>query len=284
MAIGFNDLDDTVPADTAFIGEGAAKIREVKQALNTIFPNVKAEITKPDGFGTSGTQPSAADYSLLFTEVDGLVNPETTNSAIIPQGFIAMWNGDTNSTEAVTALNDKGWFLCVGGTAPNGYTIPNLRDKFVKGWTAQPVGAGGGGADGRTGKAVLTGTSTDWSVDKSYKLQDVNIPAHRHLLVHPVSGSTSDSIHPGENFITNSTQTIVSAAQAGSYDGEYNLAYFPSSPGIEPTAAKSSKYGNDDPTALDLGLSSADAAHEHLIENTEPAYYVVAYIVYAGVV
>jgi hypothetical protein len=284
MAIGFNDLDDTVPADTAFIGEGAAKIREVKQALNTVFPNVKAEITKPDGFGTAGTQPSAADFSLLFTEVDNIVNPETSNSPIIPQGFVAMWNGDTTDTAAVDALQNKGWFLCVGGSAPNGFTIPNLQDKFVKGWNTQPVGATGGGGDSRTGIAVNTGTTEAKVVAKTVALDQVNIPAHRHSLILSIDEATSDNIKPGDHQVNSASQTIVGAAQGGGYDGEYRLAFDPARVSAEPNAGQSSKWGNDSVTAVDIGLEDTDFAHEHLLTEYEPGYYVIAYIIYAGVV
>ena len=284
MAIGFNDLDDTVPADTAFIGEGAAKIREVKEALNTVFPNVKAEITKPADYGTAGTQPSAADFSQLFTDMDSLVSPTTSNSPVIPQGTIVMWNGDTTDTAATTALNNKGWFLCVGGTAPNGYTIPNLRDKFVKGWTAQVVGATGGGQDTRTGIAVTTGTTDPKVVAKTVALEQANIPAHRHNLILSISESNSEAIKPADYIVDSPSQTIVGAAQGGDYDGEYRLAYDKDRPSAEPNAGQSSKWGNDSVTAVDIGLDSSEFAHEHLIENAEPSYYVVAYIVYAGVV
>ena len=289
MAIGFNDLDDTVPADTAFIGEGAAKIREVKQALNTVFPNVKAEITKPTDYGTAGTQPSAADFSQLVTDMDSLVSPTTTNSPVIPQGFVAMWNGDTTDTAAVTALNDKGWFLCVGGSAPNGFVIPNLRDKFVKGWTTQPVGATGGGGDSRTGIAVNTGTTEAKVIAKTVNLEQANIPAHRHNLILSIAESGAESpnsneINPSENQVAGPTDTIVGAAQAGSYDGEYRLAYDPTRRSAEPDAGQSSKWGNDSVTGVNIGLSDTDFAHEHLLTEYEPGYYVIAYIIYAGVV
>lgn len=289
MAIGFNDLDDTVPADTAFIGEGAAKIREVKQALNTVFPNVKAEITKPTDYGTAGTQPSAADFSQLFTDMDSLVSPTTSNSPVIPQGMVTMWNGDTTDTAAVTALNNKGWFLCVGGSAPNGFTIPNLQDKFIKGWGAQVVGATGGGGDARTGKAVNTGTTDNKVVSKGVTLDQVNIPAHRHNLILSIpetgpGSPNSEEIRPSDNQVADPTDTIVGAAQAGGYDGEYRLAYDPTRRSAEPNAGKSGKWGNESVTAVDISLSDTEFAHEHLLTAYEPGYYAIAYIIYAGVV
>ena len=51
MATGFNGLDDAAPNDNAYIGDGAAEIRSVKNALITTFPNVNGEITKPSGYG-----------------------------------------------------------------------------------------------------------------------------------------------------------------------------------------------------------------------------------------
>ena len=279
MAIGFNDLDDTVPADTAFIGEGAAKIREVKQALNTVFPNVKAEITKPTDYGTAGTQPSAADFSQLFTDMDSLVSPTTTNSPVIPQGMVTMWNGDTSNTALVTALNDKGWFLCVGGSAPNGFTIPNLQDKFVKGWGAQIVGATGGGGDARTGIAVATGTTTEKAIVKSVILDQANIPEHNHF---SVSSDPDKYGADNANAIATSLPYIKKTADSrDGIDGNYEIQ----GTAIAPTnLGETSKWGNSSPTGVDIGLAKEDFAHEHLLSAYEPGYYVIAYIIYAGVV
>ena len=275
MATGFTGLDNTVPADTAFIGDGASEIRAVKDALITVFPDVNGAITKPSDYGPTpgSTSPTEADYAQLFTDMDALVSPTTTNSPVIPQGMVTMWNGDTTNTSLITALNDKGWFLCVGGTAPNGFTIPNLQDKFVKGWGAQIVGATGGGGDARTGKAVITGTTDNKVISKTVTLTDDNIPQHSHFTVVNQNLESDDVIDASNSMRVEFTPDDV--------DGGYLLRAATSG---TPNISKTSTWGNPSAEALNIGLSDTDFAHEHLLDAYEPGYYAIAYIIYAGVV
>lgn len=275
MATGFTGLDNAVPADTAFIGDGASEIRAVKDALITVFPDVNGAITKPSDYGPTpgNTSPTEADFAQLFTDMDALVSPTTTNSPVIPQGMVTMWNGDTSNTGLVTALNDKGWFLCVGGTAPNGFTIPNLQDKFVKGWGAQIVGATGGGGDSRTGKAVITGTSDNKVIAKTVTLTDDNIPQHSHFTVVNQNLESDDVIDGSNSMRVEFTPDGV--------DGGYLLRAATSG---TPNISKTSTYGNPSPDAIDIGIPDTEFAHEHLLTAYEPGYYAIAYIIYAGVV
>jgi len=275
MATGFTGLDNTVPADTAFIGDGASEIRAVKDALITVFPDVNGAITKPSDYGPTpgSTSPTEADYAQLFTDMDALVSPTTTNSPVIPQGMVTMWNGDTTNTSLITALNDKGWFLCVGGTAPNGFTIPNLQDKFVKGWGAQIVGATGGGGDSRTGKAVVTGTTDNKSIAKNVLIDEDNIPQHSHFTVVNQNLESDDVIDASNSMRVEFTPDGV--------DGGYLLRAATSG---TPNISKTSTWGNPSAEALNIGLSDTDFAHEHLLDAYEPGYYAIAYIIYAGVV
>jgi len=284
MATGFTGLDNTVPADTAFIGDGASEIRAVKDALITVFPDVNGAITKPSDYGPTpgSTSPTEADFAQLFTDMDALVSPTTSNSPVIPQGMVTMWNGDTSNTSLVTALNDKGWYLCVGGTAPNGFTIPNLQDKFIKGWGAQIVGATGGGGDGRTGKAVITGTTDNKSVAKSVTLTEANIPEHKHFVAQAGSVSPdADGNQLGQNVTPSAALRYGITGPGAIGDAEYE---FGGITGAEADVFSSSKYGNASPTGIDVGIVDTDFAHEHLITEYEPGYYAIAYIIYAGVV
>jgi hypothetical protein len=211
--------------------------------------------------------------------MEALVSPTTTNSPVIPQGMVTMWNGDTTNTSLITALNDKGWFLCVGGSAPNGFTIPNLQDKFVKGWGAQIVGATGGGGDARTGKAVVTGTTDNKSVAKTVSIDEDNIPAHSHYAV----SSDPDKYGADNAFaISTSLPNIKKTADSrGGIDGNYELQ----GTAVAPTnLGETSKWGNPSADPLNIGLSDTDFAHEHLLTAYEPGYYAIAYIIYAGVV
>ena len=290
MATGFGNLDDTVPADTAFIGDGAGQIRDVKAALNGVFPKVTTEISKPTDYGTAATtQPTGEDFSLLFTDMYNFVNPQQTNSSTIPIGTIIMWSGANWNTEEAAA-NALGWFACTGATG-NGRQTPNLVGKFAKGWN----GLSGGGDVGtantpsssiETSVPYDAGTTNPKTIVKTATLAEENLPAHRHQFVLSVSETDSNAIRPSDNILSSSTQTMVGAAQDGGYDGEYRLAYDPSRQTTEPDAGKTSKFGNDSPTAVDVGASSAEFSHVHTVDasNVEPASVAVIFLMYCGVV
>lgn len=272
MAIGFNDLDDTVPADTAFIGEGAAKIREVKQALNTVFPNVKAEITKPTDYGSAGTQPSAADFSLLFTDVAGL-NDDTANARDIPIGTIISWFGDYQTEQ--TNLNNNGWYLCDG----NGGT-PDLVDRFLKGGSGTNQGVTYTPTNARTGIAVATGTSTPKAVTKSVVLTEANIPEHNHFVANAGSvNPESDGNQLGQN-VTPGAALRYGITQGSIGDAEYE---FGGITGVEADVFGSSKYGNASPTGISVGADDTEFAHEHLLSvDVQPSNMALVFLMYKG--
>lgn len=282
MATGFNGLDDAAPNDNAYIGDGAAEIRAVKNALITTFPAVDGEITKPTGYGpvSGSTQPTADDYSQLFTDMGALVSPDTTNSPVIPQGMVTMWNGNTGDAAAIADLNAKGWYLCTGGVAPNGFTIPNLQDRFVKGWGTASVGAvSGGGTIGtlRTGKALVPGSGTDKTVANTVTLTESNIPAHDHRMFSTDIGN--------RNYVSASYNGPL--AHDSGNPGHIEKDYAMSSATTAPTVGATGKWGNASASAVDIGIDAAQFNHEHEVEvsgDLEPSHYVIAYIIYAGVV
>ena len=282
MATGFNGLDDAAPNDNAYIGDGAAEIRSVKNALITTFPAVDGEITKPSGYGpvSGSTQPTQDDYTQLFTDMAALVSPETSNSPVIPQGMVAMWNGNTGDTAALAELNAKGWYLCTGGTAPNGYTIPDLQNRFVKGWGENPVGnVSGGGNLGtlRTGKALVAGSNTDKTVTNTVTLTESNIPAHDHRMFSTDLGN--------RNYVSASYNGPL--AHDSGNPGHIEKDYVMTSASTAPTIGATGKWGNASATAVDIGIDAAQFNHEHEViasGDLEPTHYVIAYIIYAGVV
>lgn len=287
MATGFNGLDDAAPNDNAYIGDGAAEIRSVKNALITTFPAVDGEITKPTGYGpvTGSTQPTADDYSQLFTDMGALVSPDTANSPVVPQGLVAMWNGNTGDSAAIQALNAKGWYLCTGGTAPNGYSIPNLQNRFVKGWGDNPVGnVSGGGNLGtlRTGKALVPGSSSDKTVSKTVTLTEANIPAHDHAMFASEAGNRTyvDNAYNGPLACDSGNGSLGSTSHI---ESDMRVA----SAGSQPSVGATGDWGNNSPSGVDIGLNASEFNHEHEViasGDLEPTHYVIAYIIYAGVV
>lgn len=278
MATGFNGLDDAAPNDNAYIGDGAGEIRAVKAALITTFPNVSGEITKPSNYGSAGTQPTAADYSQLFTDMDSIVSPSASNSPVIPQGMVAMWSGNTGDSAAITALNNKGWFLCTGGIAPNGYTIPNLQDRFVKGWGTNPVGTVSGGASIgtlRTSVPYVKDTATPKTLTNNVTITEANLPEHSHLVVADVNADDEGALTSGN--------TIRKEYTPGGVDAGYLLRGESQAPNI----GKTDSFGSSSPTALNINHDAASFEHDHTVEvsgDLEPSHYVIAYIIYAGVV
>lgn len=287
MATGFNGLDDAAPNDNGYIGDGAAEIRQVKNALITTFPAVDGEITKPADYGpvSGDAQPTADDFSQLFTDMAALVSPTTSNSPVVPQGTVTMWNGNTGDTALTSELNSKGWYLCTGGTAPNGFTIPNLQNMFVKGWGDQPVGASSGGASLgtlRTGDALVVGSNSQKSVSKTVTLTESNIPAHDHRMFASAAG--------GRNYVDNAYDgSLACDTGNGSLGGTSHIESDMRVAGVggTPVVGSTSDWGNNSPSGIDIGLNSSDFNHEHEVTvsgDLEPSHYVIAFIIYAGVV
>jgi hypothetical protein len=278
MAIGFGGLDDTLPADTAFIGDGAGQIRGVKQALNTAFPAVTGEITKPTGYGTAATtQPTQADYSLLFTDMSELTD-ETANARDIPIGTIIAWSGDYAAQSQ--ALSDNGWVICDGSNGS-----PNLVGKFIKGSLANGSDYNTGGSppsDLETTTSYVLGTTTDKTITKTYRLQDTDIPLHSHKIAR-AGGVTPD----GDGNLLGSDVTASAALRYGITgpgaigDSEY---LFGGISGVQPDVFQSSSFGSETPNLIDLGLTTDQFEHSHRIDATaiEPPHLVLIYLYYKG--
>lgn len=279
MAIGFAGLDDTVPADNAFIGDGAEQIRNVKQGLNTVFPAVTTEITKPTGYGPveGSSQPTSDDYSQLFTDMESLFS-DTANSRFIPIGTVISWAGDYQAQQ--TALNDLGWYICDG---TNG-TV-DLTGKFVKGSNAtgsdyNTISTPSSSIETTT--SYVLSTTTDKAITKTYQLQDTDIPRHSHKVAR-AAGVNPD----GDGNLLGADVTASAALRYGITgpgalgDSEY---LFGGISGVEPDVFQSSFFGNQTPDPIDLGLTSDQFEHSHRIDATaiEPPSLVLIYLQYKG--
>lgn len=275
MTVGFVGLDDAVPADNAFIGDGAGQIRNVKAALNTAFPAVDAEITKPSGYGTAATtQPTSADFSLLFTDVLDLKDTENKNSLLIPIGTIVMWAGNDWATKEEEAKR-RGWYPC-DGSAGNGRATPNLTNMFVKGWDG--LTAGGNvdtetpGGDVRTTGPYVPGTTTDKSVSKEYSLVETNIPKHAHTMFGGEYSVADGADLTGANDVVD--------VFGSSSEPKYRMS---EANGTPHQYGKTSSYGNETVDALDLGLTTDQFNHEHVVNVSDPSNVTVIFLMYCGV-
>ncbi len=108
----------------------------------------------------------------LVIDSDGNVGKNTSSigSADFSPGMVMMWSGDTNKVPT-------GWVLCDGRTAINAIKIPDLRGRFVAGYSAN---------DSDYSMGVKKGKD-------SYTLSESNIPAHTHKLLQLGSAEDSES-------------------------------------------------------------------------------------------
>lgn len=275
MTVGFAGLDDAVPADNAFIGDGAGQIRNVKAALNTVFPAVDAEITKPTDYGTAATQqPTSADFSLLFTDVNELQDAENYNSKLIPLGTIVMWSGNDWSTQKPIA-NARGWYEC-DGTPGNGRATPDLTGVFAKGWDGLADGGNVGTAtavgDVRTTSPYIPGTTTAKSVNKTYQLQETDIPEHSHVMFGGEYSVADGADLTGANDVVD--------VFGSSAEPKYRMSEANGTPHLY---GKTSTYGNSTADDLDLGLTDAQFDHEHVVTVSDPSNVAVIFLMYCGV-
>ena len=292
--MAFNNIDQNVPADTAFIGDGAAEIRGVKQALNTTFPNVQGEISKPQDYNTPGTtQPSAADFTALFADIDSIVNA-TANSNDIPQGTISMWFGDP--TTIGTTLSSKGWYLCNGQTAPNGFKTPDLTDKFIKAWDGTnnvrngdgTVVTGGGNASAEVETTVpyeAAGSVTPKALVTDYTLTmgADDIPAHYHNFVYDNASGNNQTVNP---LTPNNYLAVFGDKDNPQYELRAPEESVP--PSAQPTLGRTSNLGNDATfeEIIDTGATANEFSHIHKVTlgDLEPTHAVLAFICYCGTV
>lgn len=289
--MSISGIDETTPLDTAFVGDGAGQIRDLKAAIKAVFPGVGGAITKPAGYNSTGsTTPTEADFSQLFTDMDALFG--ASNSSVIPIGTISAWFGNPTDT---TALNAQGWYLCDGGSY-NGFATPNLQNRFIKGWDGTDNrGASGGASIGtlRTSEPFLVGTGTPKTVSRSstYTLTEANIPEHSHKLFAPEQSSNYHGGTGGYSGSIAASSTINgtdgAAVDAGPHgEKDYVVAQ---SGSLTPTVGDTSRYGNSStsPISIDTGLTESEFLHDHTVEvsgDLEPSHFVLAWICYCGVV
>ena len=109
-------LDPNLPTNLDPRAEGAGQIRAVKAALTKTFPNVNGEVT---------------------------ISHEDMNSLNIHRfhiGMIMNFSGDKAPDN---------WAICDSERVVNGVVVPDLKDRFIKGWnpdSGEKIGTTGGSA------------------------------------------------------------------------------------------------------------------------------------------
>ena len=149
----------------------------------TVRNSIKAEST----LTASGNAQVTGDLT-----VSGVIS----GFGIAPVGSIIMWSGATDSIP-------EGWTLC-DGTSKNGYTTPDLRNRFI-------VGAGGSYAVGDTGGVNQVALTLN------------QIPSHTHKYV--FTGADVEGSYKKSNFFYNQDNhysTLVNTNQTLSAGGDAN--------------------------------------------------------------
>jgi len=283
--MSISSLDPAIPADSSFVGDGAAEIRSIKDALVATFPAVNGAITKPSTYGTAGTtEPTEADFSQLFTDVLSVVAPDPgTESPVLARGMVMSWFGDPSNAASVATLTAKGWYIA-NGQSVNGYTTPNLQGKFIKCDNTATSGASPAlSATATTTSPYVIGTTTAKSYSKisEVTLNEGNIPRHIHMTVDGSTYGLSGGDRP-QGQVTASSPT---SAIGSSDNPQYALAT--PNGGGSANVGPTSPYGNStpDPISISAGATISEFDHEHRINRAdlEPAHFLLAYICYVGV-
>lgn len=163
------------------------------------------------------TEADATFFSLTFYtgfDADSLDGTEYAGivSAVLPIGAIMIWSGlDSNVP--------SGWYIC-DGNAHNGYTTPNLTERFV-------IGAGGSYDVGDTGgPATYDGTITPTGsvTVGNHAVTTAELPAHTHTYTDyysPLNNYHSDS-NSGISFTSVASTTSTFANQDTGGGGTHN--------------------------------------------------------------
>jgi hypothetical protein len=218
-----------------------------------------ANLTAWAALATSAKQ-DALGYTPATNSFAGITNalgyqPATNGVSAggVPAGVICMWSG-------ALANVPSGWALCDGN---NG--TPDLREKFIKGWTNGVAPGGTGGSTsytpaGTVSQPTFTGSSSTVVVNHTHTIS-VNDPGHAHT--------------QSRNSATTGTGTAWTLDASASYSW-FNSGYptTTNTTGITATSA--------DPSGGSASYTPAGTVSQPTFTGTaadvSPAYYVLAFI------
>ena len=210
-----SDFDVNRPGDHDSRFGGAAEIRAVKTALKNTFPNLQGPVEASD-------------------EVFNLILKQQ-----LKPRMIMFWCGPEDEVP-------NGWALCTG-QVKNGHVTPNLRDRFIMGWSEETAI----GEHSPDGDHFYEGGFAKFVDSKEHKLTLEQIPAHDHGIGHSNYKDETDRDYPVPT--AGNTRSVVSGKAGGDKDGNT-------------VGHKHALVDKEDAPAFDK----------------RPAWYALAYIMYVG--
>ena len=215
---------------------------------------------------------SSDEYTkTLVTTDSGLV--QYMDAAPIPKGGIIMWAGSLSNIPT-------GWRLCEGGSAVNGVSIPDLRERFV-------VGSGGVNSAANTsvgGSGYATGATGG---DHTCKLGLTNIPQMTSCTNSTLRCTASSTMGYSNNSAATLCTKLTRVSETWNDSGTSSV----------PQVVKKFTGCAEANTPSKTDTSNAggfhlDMRHKHSVTigtqnnspiDLRPPYYALAFIIYVGV-
>lgn len=240
-----NGLNVSNPASSDLMAQADDHIRMLKAVLKNTFPNITGAVTQTQNM---------------------------LNNAVVPVGGIIMWSGSPASLPS-------GWKLCDGGTyaksdGSGNITVPDLRDKFIRGCggstgapTASPTVGTTGGQDSVTPTITVN--------NQAVALTQAQLPNYNLTVTDPGHGHTVNDPGHSHNYEAYSRT-----------NGPYGNSTLPQSLTTKATDSATTGITIANNTT-GITVSSGGSGQTHVHDNTAtssavstvPPYYTLAFII-----
>lgn len=209
--------------------------RRLMAAVRNLGDTVPKIATGGDPTAQVGTMAYQNASAVAIT--GGTIGPAV--AGVIPVRGIISYGGTVAQAEALA----PNWAICDGRTV-NGIATPNLRGRFIRGWsdTLTPGDTGGSTDDLTTSS---NGAHTHGGVTGSTTLTEAQIPPHTHDITGVESSSNNSGAAPGADSGT-SKPDIVTESTGGGEGHTHTIA--------------------------------SGGAHTHTVTSPPPPYYALIYL------
>ena len=265
-------LNPTLPGDSAPAGEGAAEFRQLKAALVNCIGGMDGAVVN-----ASGTKPTAAEWSKLFSDVARLIGGGDTGDG--GGGTVGYFTGQINLYYGRVDAIPAGWVLCDGRN-----NTPNLIGKFALGWNdiAQFPTYNGASTGGAEPGSITTGPAGGHQhsvLINDHEITAANLPSHTHEMFSPASKVATDAT-------VGANQTVAAEITGGADENQRYQMEASATPTVAPTVGRTGAGGlSDSPTVLKHTFAASNSIpdHTHTLDGASlPPWSCVFYIMYVG--